>query len=191
MSSLKTIELKFLLKLLGCEGYRGKIADLKPNSGTSASERDQICKSLGAKGIVNYDAQVSSFALAPPGRTLLTLDTTSLPVTPDELKVLKACQKQKGAIAPGKLMGVPEDARQALIRSLTQRGMLKITQESIEEVWLSAQGKRFLLYEFEPVGNSHVASATMLGSYVRFLRDNLGASDGSPTDGSSVMPICI
>ncbi len=184
MSSLKTVELKFLLKLLGCKGYRGKIVDLNPNSGTSTSERDQTCKILSAKGMVGYDAQVSNFSLTPPGRTLLTLDTTSLPVTPDELKVLKACQRQKGSVTPGKLSGVPSDARQDLIRNLTKRGMLKITKESIKDVWLSDQGKQFLLYEFEPNGSSNAASATMLGNYVRFLRDNLGRSGGSIANAS-------
>jgi hypothetical protein len=188
LKTLKTIELKFLLKLLSCEGYRGNIVDLKPNSETSPSERDQTCKTLSAKGIVGYDAQVSHFSLTPPGRTLLTLDTTSLPVTPDELKVLKACQKQKGSMTPAKLWGVPLDARQDLIRSLTQRGMLKINKESIQEVWLSAQGKQFLLYEFDPVGHSHVVSATMLGSYVRFLRDNLGLADSLRSREPSAIP---
>ena len=185
MSSLKTVELKFLLKLLGCEGYRGKIGDLKPNSGTSASERDRICKDLSAKGLVEYNAQVGSFSLAPPGKTLLTLDTTSLPVTPDELKVLKAFNNKGGSMTPGKLLSIPADSRQDLIRSLSDRGILKITKEAIKEVWLSAQGKQFLLHEFEPSGSAAAASATMLGNYVRFLRENLGRSSSLPSNGLS------
>jgi predicted transcriptional regulator len=178
MSSLKPVELKFLLNLLGCEGCRGKIGDLKPNGGTSALERDRICKDLSAKGLVEYDAQVGSFSLAPPGKTLLTLDTTSLPVTPDELKVLKAFKNKGGSMTPGRLSGIPADFRQDLIRSLSDRGLLKITKEAIKDVWLSAQGKQFLLHEFEPSGSAAVASATMLGNYVRFLRENLGRDQG-------------
>jgi hypothetical protein len=192
MSSLKTVELKFLLKLLGCEGDRGKIIDLKPNSATSTAERDRICKDLSAKGLVEYDAQVGSFSLAPPGKTLLTLDTTSLPVTPDELKVLKAFKNKGGSMTPGKLLGIPADFRQDLIRSLSDRGMLKITKEAIKEVWLSAQGKQFLLYEFEPSGSAAAASATMLGNYVRFLRENLGRSGSeslSQPSTQSSMPV--
>ncbi len=188
MVSLKLIELKFLLKLLGCEGARGKIVDLQPNSATSAAARDRICKDLGAKGMVEYDAQVSNFSLAPAGKTLLTLDTTSLPVTPDEMKVLKVCQKEQGATTPGKLIGIPSEARQKLIRSLSDRGMLKITKETIKEVWLSAQGKQFLLHEFEPSGSSLAATATMLGNYVRFLRDNLGQNPGQTLNLSKSLP---
>ncbi len=187
MESLKTIELKFVLKLLGCDGYRGKITALKPNSGTSASERDRICEALGSKGLVEYDSQIERFSLQPPGKTLLSLDTTSLPVTPDELKVLRACQKKKsekskGYTTPGEVSGVPASARQDLIHSLTERGMLKITKEVIKEVWLTAQGKQFLLHEYEPTGSyASAASATMLGNYVKFLRENLGQSHSLPT----------
>ena len=181
MESLKTPELKFVLKLLGCEGYRGKIQDLSPNSGTKAPERDRICRALGTKDIVEYDSQVARFSLAPPGRTLLGLDTTSLPVTPDELKVLKAGQKAKGATTPGTISGVPADSRQELIRSLTERGMLKINKEDIKEAWLTDKGKQFLLYGYEPTGNASTANATMLGNYVRFLRENLGEAKSLPT----------
>ena len=188
MVSLKTVELKFLLKLLGCEGYRGKTTDLTPNSKTSTLERDRICEALSAQGIVDYDSQIGKFSLAPPGKTLLTLDTTSLPVTPDELKVLKVCQKEKGSATPGKLSGIPADSRQALIRSLTERGMLKITKEIIKEAWLTAQGKQFLLHEFEPSGSyASAASATMLGNYVRFLRENLGQSKSLSSDQPSML----
>jgi len=189
MESLKVIELKFLLKLLGCEGYRGKMTDLNPNSKTKASERDRICVGLGTKDIVEYDSQVARFSLAPPGRTLLGLDTTSLPVTPDELKVLQACQKAKGSTTPGTIAGVSADSRQALIRNLTGRGMLKINKEDIKEAWLTDKGKQFLLYEYEPVGSyASTASATMLGNYIRFLRENLGQPESQLKSQSKSQP---
>lgn len=170
--SLKTSELKFLLKLLGCEGYRGKVVDLSPSSKTSVSERDRICQSLGAKGLVEYSSEIAKFSIAPPGKTLLSLDTTSLPVTPDELKVLKAC---KGTITPGQLgQKVPVSDRQSLISSLAERRMIKIVKTALKEAWLSPQGKQFLLEEYEPTGNSLAATATMIGHYVKFLRQNLG-----------------
>ena len=185
--SLKTAELKFLLKLLGCEGYRGKIADLTPNSKTSASERDRICQSLGSEGLVEYSSEVAKFSIAPPGKTLLSLDTTSLPVTPDELKVLQACN---GTMTPSKLgKKVPANERQSLISSLANRGMLKITKNTMKEVWLSAQGKQFLISEYEPKGNSLVATATMLGNYMNFLRENLGGSSEGQHRPNSAMPV--
>ncbi len=166
MLSLKTAELKFLLKLLGCEGYRGSITGLSPSSNTPVAERDRICESLAAKGFVEFDREIARFKLAPPGRTLLMLDTTSLPVTPDELKVLKAC---KGTITPSQLT-VPPTARQPLIETLAQRKMLTITKNTIKEVRLTAQGAKFLREDYEPVGYFPVANATMLGYYVKFLR---------------------
>ena len=51
MASIKTIELKFLLKLLGCNDYRGKVTDLSPSSKTSAAERDRICEVIRFAGI--------------------------------------------------------------------------------------------------------------------------------------------
>ncbi len=192
MSSLKTIELKFLLKLLGCEGYRGKITELSPNSKTKAAERNRICEALGADEWVEYDNEISKFTIAPPGKTLLGLDTTSLPVTPDELTILKAC---KGSMTPSKLgKKVPVGDRQNIIRNLADRGMLKISETTIKEVRLSAKGKQRLLNEYDPSGSRPDITSTMLGNYVRFLRDNLGQSGSLPTtqpnmQSNDVMPV--
>lgn len=200
MASLESIELKFLLKLLGFKDYRSKISAIQPNAKTKASKRNQICKDLGSKGYVDYENEVAKFTLAPPGRTLLSLDTTSLPVTPDELAVLKAC---KGSMTPGKLTKTPASTRQQLIQNLAERGMLKISDTKIKEVALSAQGRQFLLEDYEPSGSWQAATATMLGHYVKFLRENSGQSprQSLPTSqpqpqsplsqpgGSSAMPI--
>lgn len=173
MTSLEAIELKFLLKLLGLENYRGKISDIKPSDKTKAPERNKVCKNLGSKGLVDYDTEVAKFRLTPHGKTLLSLDTTSLPATPDELAVLKAC---KGVMTPGKLRKTPADARQQIIQDLAGRKVIEISETTIKEVSLSVQGRQFLLEEYQPEGNSLAATATMLGSYVSFLRENLGQS---------------
>ena len=39
-------ELKFLLKLISKDNYRGKIQDLKPNSKTPISKTRSICRDL-------------------------------------------------------------------------------------------------------------------------------------------------
>ncbi len=178
MASLKAIELKFLLKLLGMEGYQGKISGVTLNKATKATERDHICEALGSQGLVDYDSEISKFSIAAPGKTLLSLDTSNLPITSDELEVLKAC---KDTMTPGALGSkVPASNRQALLRSLVDRGMLKVVKTTIKNVGLSAQGKQLLLTEYEPKGNSLVATATMLGDYVQFLRDNLGQASRQP-----------
>jgi len=137
---LKTIELKFLRRLLE-QGGRSDIANLSPNEKTPVVKRDRICKKLASQGLVNYTSEVARFTISPPGRVLLTLDTTSLPVTPDELNLLRAC---RGSMAPGQLSSkIPMGDRQRLIRNLANRRMLKIRSVVIKEVWLTAQGRDF------------------------------------------------
>ena len=137
-SELKTIELKFLRKLLE-QGGRSEIVHLSPNEKTPVVKRDRICKKLAAQGLVDYSGDVAKFTISPAGRMLLTLDTTSLPVTPDELTLLRAC---RGSMAPGQLSSkIPMGDRQRLIRGLAERKMLKIRSVAIKEVWLTAQGR--------------------------------------------------
>ena len=137
-TDLKTIELKFLRKLLE-QGGRCKIANLSPNEKTPVAKRDRICKKLASQGLVDYSGDVAKFTISPAGRILLTLDTTSLPVTPDELNLLRAC---RGSMSPGQLSSkIPMSDRQRLIRGLADRKMLKIRSVAIKEVWLTAQGR--------------------------------------------------
>ncbi len=139
---LETIELKFLLKLLEAKEHRAHISTLKPNSKTSIAKRDHLCRSLTEKGLVNYDSELSRFTLSAPGRILLSLQTTSLPVTPDELKLLRAC---RGSMTPAKLGScVPENMRSPLINTLVTRKLLKVTKTAITEVWLTEKGKSLL-----------------------------------------------
>lgn len=180
MVSLKPAELKFLLKLLGCENYQGAIATLSPDSKTSPTERDRICKSLHEKGLVDYDSEVGRFVIAPPGRTLLTLDSKTLLLTPDELKALKSCH---GSTTPGKLSTVPTESRQSILLNLAERGLIKITKTTIKNVWLSTDGKQHMLYHYTPAGTYPFVSGDLLANYVQFLRMHLGSL---PSDGPIV-----
>lgn len=138
MDKLETIELKFLLKLLDAKGHCSHISGLKPNSKTSAAKCDRICKSLAEKGLVTYDSEVHRFTLSAPGRMLLSMQTTSLPVTPDELKLLRTC---KGSMTPAKLgTCVPEDMQLSLIEALVERKLLKVVKRTITEVRLTQKG---------------------------------------------------
>jgi len=71
---MDTPQLKFLLKLLGQEGYRGSIAQLKPTEKTTVAECDRICSNLAAEGIVNYSREVTQFQITVAGQTLLEKD---------------------------------------------------------------------------------------------------------------------
>jgi hypothetical protein len=177
--TLTAVELKFILRLLGAPNYRAPMANLKPNAKTPAPERDRICMSLCSKGLVDYTAEVMQFAIAPAGRTLLNLDTTSLPVTPSELLVLRSCRAQP--ISPGKIDAkVPRHDRQWLIRGLAERGLVTIKKTQLKEAWLTTQGQRFMRDEYQPAGNTLVATGNQMNHYVQFLRQVLTRSDLSP-----------
>lgn len=140
-SELKTIEMKFLRKLSDCGG-RSDISNLSPNEKTPKTKRDRICKKLASLNLVEYESEVAKFTISAAGRMLLTLDTTSLPVTPDELNLLRAC---RGSMAPGQLSSkIPAGDRQRLIRSLVERKMLKIRSVTIKDVWLTDRGQSTL-----------------------------------------------
>ena len=150
-TKLRTIELKFLQKLLE-QGGRSDIANIRPNEKTPAAQRDRICKKLASLELVAYDSEVAKFTISAAGRVLLTLDTTSLPVTPDELNLLRAC---KGSMAPGQLSSkIPMGDRQRLIRGLADRKMIKIRSVAIKQVWMTTKGKDMLSEQLKPVALS-------------------------------------
>ena len=179
-------QIKFLLKLLSFKDYRTSISDskLKPNLKTSASERDRICRDLCDFGYVDYSEIVTNFTIAPPGKTVLTLDPQNLPITNTELKVLQA--SIKGTITPSSIRGIPAEKRQLAIQSLIERGFTKAVKTKIQEVWLTERGKEYLQNEFQPSGHALVYSGEMLNNYVRFLRQSLTTNVISiPSESSS------
>ncbi|MEL6879702.1 MAG: hypothetical protein AAFP09_04185 [Cyanobacteria bacterium J06607_10] len=185
MVSLEAAELTLLLKLLGCEGYRSDAVSLAPSRKMSVAQRDRICLALAKKELIDYEQEIARFAIAPPGRTLLTLDSKNMLLTPDELKVLRACN---GSMTPEKLSKIPESSRQGFIRALAERGLVKVTKQAITQVWLTAAGRQFLLYDYVPEGERAIASATLFGNYVRFLRAGLVEPAGKDAISTSMQP---
>ncbi|WP_250124379.1 hypothetical protein [Chroococcidiopsis sp. CCMEE 29] len=177
---MDTIELKFVLKLLGENGYRTTLSKIQLNKQNKASEREKICRQLCARDLVSCSYEVTKLKIAPPGKALLKLDSTGLPVTEQELKVLRASEKEK--ITPGKT-GIPTAERQAIIQGLADRGLIEL-EKKIKEVWLSEQGQEHLRDEYNPKGTATISLA-LLDNYLRFLRKSLrdGVSDPLPTNG--------
>jgi hypothetical protein len=174
MASLSAAELKFLMALLGQADYCGSLAELGIERQTAAVVR--LCEALAQKGLVAYEQEIARFAIARAGKTLLALDTTSLPVTPDELKVLKAC---KGSMTPAQLpRHIPTSARQSLISNLAHRSLIKVTRSVITSVWITRQGQQFLRDDYEPSGQQSMGSARLVANYIRFLRSTLKPSVG-------------
>jgi len=166
---MEAIELKFMLKLLEFTGYRAAISKIKPNSSTKASERDSICKKLCDRQLVACVEEVAKLTIAPPGKGLLELEPSELPVTAVELKALKACTK---GIINSSDTGIKAAARQAVLQSLVERGFIKAVKTKITEVWLTERGQEFLLSEYESNSTATI-SLKMVSDYLRFMRKSV------------------
>ena len=187
-SQLSSLELKFLLRLLKFPSYRAPCAQLQPNAKTTATERDRLCRQLCQQGLVDCEETITRFSLTAAGQTLLRLDTSVLPITPDERFVLKS--GQGGSITPGQIHSrVPKDQRQRLIAVLAQRGLIKVTKCHIGEVWLTAKGQAFLRDDCAPQGHAPIVSWTLMSGYLQFIRQNRPVSETSPPpSGETVTP---
>lgn len=170
---LSSLELKFLLRLLEYSpSYRTRIGKIKPETKTTAAERDRICKSLYSKGLVAYTDDIRQYRTEPAGKTLLRSDTSQLPVSSAELALLQAAVDK--AVPPGEAKQVPPSDRQRLLQQLRERGLIRISKQQISEVWLTAQGRQYLLKDCTPTNANAKLSFSMLGTYLTFLRQSLG-----------------
>lgn len=173
------LELKFLLRLLTFADYSGLISQIRLNQKTAAAERDRVCQTLCSKGLVGFSEVIKRFGITPAGRTLLNLDTSALPVTPDELLILRS--SLKGLRSPADLpTKVPAASRQRLLQGLLQRGLIKVHSNQIKAVWLTAQGRQFLLTDCQPQGHAPTLSLSLLGTYLQFLRQHWSAGNSAP-----------
>lgn len=179
---METIELKFVLKLLGCENYRGKIEHLKPNDKTRAPQRDKICRNLTEREIVAHSRKVVRFKIQPTGERLLHEEITELPITDEQLTVLKACQKK--SITPGKLK-LPAAERQTVIQDLEAKGFIKSEKVEIKEVWLTERGREYLRDEVNVSGTGTI-SLNLLQNYLNFSRRG---NHHSPVPANSLQPL--
>lgn len=165
---MKVTELKFLLKLVGRENYQGKISELKPNTKMTIPETERICRDLRDRELVAYSEEITKIKINSAGKALLKVDTNDLPITADDLKILKACATE--AIISSKTKVTPTEKRQKLIASLVERGLINAAATKIERVWLTETGKKFLAEEYNPKGFSSVLSLDLLNNYLCFLR---------------------
>lgn len=164
---MDTRELKFVLKLLGAPNYRLPIAQVKPNQRTKAVERDAICRALCDRGITSCSEDIVQFRIAPPGSALLRLDTSRLPVTEDEIAVLKACADTSLVASD---LDLPRERRQVVLQKLAERGLIAAEKTTIEDVWLTEFGLDYLHDEYQPSGNGLELSLDHLACYLQFLR---------------------
>ncbi len=170
------LELKFVLKLLSAPNYRESLAKIKLNAATKAPERDKTCRQLLERELVAASYEISKFKIAPAGIALLKIESTPLPITLQEVKILKSCQKE--AVSPSKA-GIPASEAQKLIQALLEKGLIQVnkTDKKIKEVWLTEQGKEYLQREYEPSGAGNITlSKNLLAIYLKFLRQPLSTA---------------
>ena len=171
-------ELKFVLKLIGKPNYRGKISDLKPTDKTKVSETQKICRNLRDRELVATSEKITKIKIIDAGKGLLKVDAADLPITAEELKILKACSK-KDTITPSQTK-VKADKREEAIDNLIQRGLIAAVKTEIKEVWITDRGKEHLVKEYNPKGTNSVLSLNLLNNYLCFLRKYFSSSLQSP-----------
>jgi len=163
------VELKFLLKLLGKQDYKAPVSEVKPNLKTKAAERDKICRQLGDRSLVSYTEEITKIKITPPGKELLKFDAADLQITSDEVKVLKTCAQ--GITKSTDIKLKPAQTRDTAIQKLIERGMIKVAEAKLKEVWLTDRGKEYLGKEYNPGGGGNITlSKNMFADYLQFIR---------------------
>lgn len=122
-------------RLSAMGGYCPTLDELFVGLNYSRAQRQQLCQHLGQAGQLKFREEITRFGLTVAAKTLLKLDTSVWPVTPDELLVLRSCTR--GRIAPGQIHGrVPVHQRQPLLRHLAQKGLIMVYQTDLVEIAL-------------------------------------------------------
>ncbi len=167
-------ELNLLLHLLSYPSYCAEVTQLHLGTKMTTAARDRLCQSLCKRGWVAGKTVVQRFRTSRAGRTLLSLDTTVLPITPDERWVLQSCRGH--SITPGQInRRVPANQRQRLIQGLADQGLVRVTQSHLTVIWLTPAGQTFLREDYCPTGDKTAINLTALGHYLTFLRRGYGA----------------
>jgi hypothetical protein len=165
-------ELKFLLILLNKPNHRSPIGQVKIDKKNTTSERDKVCRKLQSQELIAYTEEISQFKIAPPGKALLKSDSSDLPITAQELKIIQACEQE--ATAPSKINISPAKKRNELIEKLETQGLIEIESKKIKEVWLTEKGQEYLAKEYHPSGGGNITlSKNMMAVYLKFLRKYL------------------
>ncbi|MFH7025806.1 MAG: transcription factor RcaD [Heteroscytonema crispum UTEX LB 1556] len=171
---MDTNELKFLLKLLGCENYRSSLSASAFD--VFKSDKNKICLSLGDRELIDYTREIASVKILSPGQALLK-EPAQVPITDKELKVLEKISKASGKIPPSKITSPKAAERDAILKTLSDRGLIEAEmkiKKAKAEVWLTERGIEYLRDDYNPnKGSNPVISLDLLNNYLRFLRKTL------------------
>lgn len=165
MKVTEAAKLKFILKLLGREGYRDSISNLNRNEKTKISALESICRELADQGVVAFSYEIQKFGIESAGKSLLKQDS-DLPLSEQHLRILQACTQK--SITPGEVK-IPATERQPIIQDLANKGFIKAEKVKIKEVWLTNEGREWLRDEYCLNGGGMV-KLSLFQNYLSFMR---------------------
>ena len=164
--------LQFLLKLL--TKYDGRPAYLTMSFArdfSNASQRNEICNSLGRDGLIDFTREIESLSLLPPGQALLNLEADDTPLSITELKVLEKIGKSSQPLKPTAISSSIAKAakRNKILQSFVDRGLIEATtklKRQKAQVWITPKGKQCvqrLFQNFEDIRRSPANNKSVNG----------------------------
>ncbi|MBD2233012.1 hypothetical protein [Phormidium tenue] len=136
------LELAILGQLKATGGTCDALTALPVERKSSMRQRVKACQQLQARGWLAYDHDIAQFGLTLTGKTLLKLDLSVWPVTPDELMILRSCQG--GRISPSQIhRRVSVGDRQRLLERLAAQGLIVVYERAVVNLHLTPEGSRY------------------------------------------------
>lgn len=137
------LELDILGHLLAAGGTCPSLTALPTAIKGSLRKRTEACQHLRDRNWLTYDHDIAQFGLTLTGKTLLGLDTSVWPITPDQRLILRA--GQGGRIGPSQIpLRVPVSDRQRLLEQLVAQGLIVVYERAIAHLHLTARGQDYL-----------------------------------------------
>lgn len=162
--------LLFLLRLLGCEGYRARLSQIEINKATKAEEKQKIANDLQKQGLIDCQREPEKIKILDAGKGMLKLGAeklSELPITEQDLQILKAAKSKQITVDQ---LNLAELERQKVTSQLAERELIQIVPSQIKEVNLTETGKSFLREDYLPSSPSATLSLGLLKNYLIFLR---------------------
>ncbi len=184
MNSLELLEIKLLLNFLKFDGYSAGFAlkTLRPEKKTPLETLEKMVAKLAGAGYLEV-VQVTHIEATEAGMT--ALQTKDVPLAAEEIKVLRACKKNKTRRikSSNKEVLTLGDEIESKLRHLESRGLVKLTT-GIERIKLTLQAQHFLCQQWQPQHPQAKISFQQLGYLVHLLRQHLGQTGQAVPDES-------
>lgn len=141
-----SLEVEILRQLIAAGGTCAAITALPLERKSSVRQRDKACQQLQERGWLTYNFEIAQFGLTLTGKTLLGLDLSVWPVTPDELLILRSCLG--GRIGPGQIhRRVSVGDRQRLLEHLVEQGLIVVYGRAIAHLCITDLGRSYLMLQ--------------------------------------------